>query len=168
MASSTTIPSTIIIAAKLTWCISIPSKFRIANVTAIVTGAAIAEIVATLNGSRSITTKITAAMAIPNSIKKCPKFISTTLGWSTIVLTCTSDGRISFTSATFCVSAFPKSTIFCPGCISTVSIITSFPATVILLFRSSYLLSILAISRKRILPPCGELYTIRFPISFSF
>ena len=82
MASSTTIPSTTISAAIETWCNSMPKAFSRPKVAEMVTGIATAETRATRNGSSSIVTRITEAMAIPNSRIKCFTRSATTAGWS--------------------------------------------------------------------------------------
>ena len=95
MALSTTMPSTTINAEIETCCNSMPYAFNMPKVMATDAGMAMAETNETRSGNRSMVTRMTAPMAIPNSPKKSRMRSETTLGWSATMSSFTSGGRVA-------------------------------------------------------------------------
>jgi hypothetical protein len=115
IASSTTMPSTTIKAEIDTCCSSTPRAFKPAKVIETVTGIVIAATNATRNGNSSIVTRMTAAIAIPNSRKKSRMRCETTRGWSATRSSFTSGGSELWTSASFLRKASPAPTMLSPS-----------------------------------------------------
>ena len=121
MELSTIIPSVTIRAARVTVFSSMPNVANMPIDMNMVTGMVDAAIRATRNGSRSITTMITAITAITNSCRKLVTLSSTTLLWSVMRSMLTSDGSSCLKSSITLFTSLPISTMLQPFFISMLS-----------------------------------------------
>ena len=116
----------------------------------------IAAILAILLGRSSIVTKMTATMAVTNSIKKSVTDLFTTVGISAILFIFTSEGRVSANPFNTLSTCLPKFTILWPKCISSESTRDLFPSALIYESGSPYSRLIVATSLSLIELPCGS------------
>ena len=116
--SSTIIPSTTMSAAKVTVFRSMPIRYMMAMAMEVQIGTPELAISADFNGKRISMTSMTTIIAMTRSLTKAHTDVSTTLGWSEILVIVTLSGRLSENSDTILSISFPKVTMLFPERIS--------------------------------------------------
>ena len=119
MESSTIIPNTTIMAAKVTVFNSILNKYINATQHAVQIGRPVLATRAVLIGKSIIITNITTAMEMNKSRRNEVTDLDTTCGWSVIRYMCTLSGKSSSNFSNTFSTFLPKETILLPFRIST-------------------------------------------------
>ena len=129
MASSTTIPRTMVSPARDTVCKSMPAAHMIPRVERMEIGMADAATRATRVGSRMTVTRMTAMTAMANSFRKDAMALETASGTLEMVISRTSGGRDRAKRSITRPTSLPNWTTLLPGCISRETMRHFFPST---------------------------------------
>ncbi len=150
-------PSVTMRAARVTVFSSMPKAWYRPSDVNMVMGMVDAATNATRIGSRSITTRTTATIAMTISCRKLMTLSPTTLLWSVMRLMLTSCGSVCWNFSIAWSIALPISTTFSPFFISTLRSRHFLPLLVMRLSASGYSRLTVAMSFSRTFSPPGEL-----------